>query len=167
MISNFVTKQRTEGWQMLVHVCRRWRSVVFQSPRHLNLRLLCTHKTRARDTLDVWPPLLLIIRDVGGIYKLPGVDNIIAALERNDRVCQINLRYFKRSQLEYVTNSAAMQKPFPELTVLCLASVSPPILLPDSFLGGTAPRLRSLDLFNVPFPGLPKLLLVCNSPRQT
>ncbi|KAF8502719.1 hypothetical protein F5888DRAFT_1114840 [Russula emetica] len=53
-----------------------------------------------------------------------------------------------------------MQKPFPELTVLRLVtSVSPPILLPDSFLGGTAPRLRSLDLSNVLFPGLPKLLL--------
>ena len=29
---------RMEGWITLAHVCRRWRSVVFQSPRRLNLR---------------------------------------------------------------------------------------------------------------------------------
>src|SRR6266852_2574427 len=37
-------------------------------------------------------------------------------------------------------------------------NVSEPIL-PDSFLGGTAPRLRSLTLIGVSFPALPKLLL--------
>ena len=54
-----------------------------------------------------------------------------------------------------------MQKPFPELTNLRLGMFddeSWPIV-PDSFLGGTAPRLRSLSLFDVPFPGLPKLLM--------
>jgi len=55
-----------------------------------------------------------------------------------------------------------MQKPFLELTDLRLAIYGDDGLvpiLPDSFLGGTAPRLLSLDLFNVPFPALPKLLL--------
>jgi hypothetical protein len=32
-------------------------------------------------------------------------------------------------------------------------------ILPDSFLAGTAPRLRSLELYDVPYPGLRKLLL--------
>ena len=81
---------------MLAHVCRRWRSVVFQSPRRLNLRLLCTPKrakTPARNTLDIWLPLPLVIRDVDDIFygELPGADNIIAALEHNDRVGQIEL----------------------------------------------------------------------------
>jgi len=31
--------------------------------------------------------------------------------------------------------------------------------LPDSFLGGSAPRLRSLRLIGIPFPALPNLLL--------
>jgi hypothetical protein len=152
---------------MLAHVCQRWRSVVFQSPRRLNLRLLCTPQTRVRDTLDAWPPLPLIIHDPRGIPKhrndTPGVDNIIAALEHNDRACQIQLRNLTCSQFEYVADSAAMRKPFPELTNLHLSLIvdngpTPPIL-PDSFLGGTAPRLRSLYMFDVPFPGLPKLLL--------
>src|SRR5260221_5208216 len=46
-----------ESWQLLVHVCRRWRSLVFGSPRRLNLRLFCTPETPAKDTLAVWPAL--------------------------------------------------------------------------------------------------------------
>ena len=162
-IFDFYVDKDFEEWITLAHVCRRWRSVVFQSPHRLNLRLVCTHKTRVRDTLDVvWPSLPLIIRHAENIKDGPScVDNTIAALERNDRVCQIGLDCL-RSSLEYVTNSA-MQKPFPELTDLHLSMVdnSGPILrIPDSFLGGTAPRLRSLDLSNVLFPGLPKLLLI-------
>ena len=154
---------RIQGWITLAHVCRRWRTVVFQSPLRLNLQLECTPRIRGRHTLDIWPPLPLIIcyncRTIDGTIF---VDDIIAALEHNDRVCIINLHWFSGPEWEYVANSAAMQKPFPELTHLLLNADedngSGPIL-PDTFLGGTAPRLRSLKLINVPFPGLPKLLL--------
>jgi hypothetical protein len=159
-------KPRIEERITLVHVCQRWRRVVFQSPRHLNLRLLCTHKTRARDTLDTWPPLPLIIRDSYGVLNrrngTSGLNNTVAALEHNDCVCQIQLINLTSSQMGYVTDSAAMQKPFPELTHLRLGmfvDVGSGPILPDSFMGGTAPRLRSLYLDDVPFPGLPKLLL--------
>jgi hypothetical protein len=59
--------------------------------------------------------------------------------------------------------SAAMQVPCPELTYLYLGfplrgGDTPPVI-PDSFLGGSAPRLRNLELSGIPFPGLPKLLL--------
>ena len=149
---NYHGKGTIEAWITLAHVCRRWRSVVFQSSHRLSLRLDCTPNASVRDTLDIWPPLPLIIRDRFGFYVEPPVDNIIAAPEHNDRVCQIKLTYSK-------SYSAAMQKPFPELTVLQLrASDRPGSKLPDSFLGGTAPRLRSLRLDLVPFPGLGKLL---------
>ena len=71
-------------WQALVHVCRRWRCLVFRSPRRLDLRLYCTPKTPARDTLDVWPALPLIIDGLLGLSS--GTDNIIAALEQSNRV---------------------------------------------------------------------------------
>jgi hypothetical protein len=155
-------QQRIQEWITLAHVCRRWRSVVFQSPLRLNLQLVCTAKTRARDTLDIWPPLPLIILNYRNFAdETTGADNIIAALEHNDRVCQIVLYWISSPEREHVTDSAAMQKPFPELTDLQLImrkDESRPIL-PDSFLGGTAPHLRSLHLEDVPFPGLPKLLL--------
>ena len=115
----------------------------------------------------VWPPLPLIIQDSFGVLNYwndtSGLDNIIAALEHNDRVCQIKLKYLTSSELGYVTDSAAMHKPFPELTHFWLLvgmfvdDGSGPIL-PLFVLGGAAPRLRSLDLFNVLFSGLLKRL---------
>ena len=155
-----------EEWMTLAQVCRRWRNVVLRSPLRLNLRLLCTPKTRVRDALEIWPPLPLIIRDSYGVLNhwngSSGVDNVISALEHNDRVRQIILGRLKGSHLENVTDSATMLKPFPELTDLRLDVLlydGPGPILHHSFLGGTAPRLRSLHLFNVPFPGLPNLLL--------
>ena len=155
-----IYSRRIEKWITLAHVCRRWRSVVFQSPRRLNLRLFCTPRTPARDSLDIWPHLPLIIFDHDNIFNAgpSQVDNLIAALEHNDRVSQIILYCCTTSQFEYATNSA-MQKPFPELTRLQFDMIDDGPILPDSFLGRTVPRLRELRMECVPFPGLPKLLL--------
>jgi hypothetical protein len=154
----FPTGKEKEEWIKLAHVCRRWRSVVFQSPGRLNLRLVCTAVTPVRDALDIWPPFPLIIYTYGKTSS--SLNNIVAALEHNDRVREIELESFTTSH-GYITDSAAMQKPFPELTKLWLGidySDDPPIV-PDSFLGGTAPRLQSIILDGMSFPGLPKLLL--------
>src|SRR5260370_1152485 len=105
-------------WKTLVHVCRRWRSIVFGSPRRLNLKLRCTHKTPARDMLDVWPPLPLLIR--GHIYENSDVDNIIAALERRDRVCEISLSAYEEHKEHLEEVLAAMQESFHDLTILSL-----------------------------------------------
>src|SRR6267154_2277883 len=59
------TIRKIDSWQSLVHVCRRWRDLVFKSPRRLNLQLLCIPGTSARRSLDVWPALPLLIRDHG------------------------------------------------------------------------------------------------------
>ena len=139
-------------------MCRRWRGVVFGSPRRLNLRLVCTSKTPARDTLDVWPALPLLVQD--RLFQTDGVDSVVAVLERSDRVDNIELYANSSPPVEEVL--AAMQGPFPELTELQLrlqGKTGTVRALPDSFLGGSAPRLRLLRLENTPFPGLPKLLL--------
>jgi hypothetical protein len=149
------TKRVVEAWQSLVHVCRRWRSLVFGSPRRLNLQLFCTPKTPTSDTLDVWPALPLIVY---GDFAESGTDNIIAALGHSNRVSQVILTTFLGWQLEEVL--AAMHVPFPELTELRLFTYDPtPPVIPDSFLGGSAPRLQYVDLKAIPFPGLPNLLL--------
>ncbi len=157
-------KAELEAWQLLVHVCRRWRSLVFGSPRRLNLRLFCTTKTHARDTLDVWPalPLLIYVDDdmafPSGMVP-PGMDmeNVVVALGQSSRVCEVSLSGLGNRQWDEVL--AAMQVPFPELINLQLSSIGeiPPV--PDSFLGGSAPRLLLFKLSRIPFPGLPKLLL--------
>ena len=148
-------RSEVEAWQSLVHVCRRWRNVVLGSPRRLNLRLYCTLKTPVRDALDVWPAFPLVIAALLGFS--PSTDNIIVALGQRNRVREIEL-YLTGSRSEEVL--AVMQVSFPELTNLQLYSYGEPLpVIPDSFLGGIAPRLQSLKLFNIPFPGLPKLLL--------
>ena len=149
------TKEAIEEWQTLVHVCRRWRSVVFGSPHRLNLRLFCSNKTPARDTLHVWPALPLFIECHG---TAASVDNIVAVLERSDRVCNIGLINSKSLDLEKCL--AEMQVPFPELTDLRLWSNGETMsVFPDSCLGGSAPGLEDLSLNGIPFPGLPNLLL--------
>ena len=63
-----VQKEGLEMWITLAQVCRRWRRVVFQSPRRLKLRLVCTPNTPVRDTLDTWPPFPLIIYDSDEVF---------------------------------------------------------------------------------------------------
>jgi hypothetical protein len=146
------------AWHKLVHVCQRWRYVVFDSPRRLDLRLLCTNRTPVTNMLHIWPALPIVISTVSPL-SLPasGVTNIILALQQHNRICKINIDDIPNSLLK---EFAAIQEPFPALTELDLLSddENAPVL-PDSFLGGSAPRLRSLYLFRIPFPRLPKLLL--------
>ena len=149
----------SEGaWKSLAHVCHRWRRIVFEAPRRLDLQLFCTGRTPARDRLGVWPTLPLIIQ-VDSDNSIRSVDNIIAALECTDRVCQINLVHVESSNMEILL--AAMQQPFPDLTYLDLWpwSYDETVSVPDSFLGGSASHLESLSLRYIPFPGLPTLLL--------
>ena len=151
-MSKYYDKSGIEEWQSLVHVCRRWRSIAFVSPRRLDLKLYCTPNTPAKDTMDVWPALPLIVEGTPDFSS----SNIIAALEQNNRVCQVDLDLAGWSSEEVL---AAMQVPFPELTDLQLSYHQALPVIPDSFLGGSAPRLRSLTLNSISFPGLPKLLL--------
>jgi len=149
---------RVDAWNKLVHVCQRWRYVVFDPPRRLDLRLLCTNRTPVTNMLDIWPVLLIVIS-----ARLPlalpasGVTNIISALQQHNRVCTIDINGVPNSLLK---EFAAMQEPFPALTKLWLRSFADNApVLPDSFLGGSVPRLRELYLIGIPFPALPKLLL--------
>jgi hypothetical protein len=159
IFSFYVDDAWMEAWHTLVHVCRKWRSVVFGSQRRLNLRLRCTAGTQVRETLGIWPLLPIDIKVFGHeMWGKWGADNILAALESNDRICRIDLFYIPNLELEKIL--AAMQQPFSALTRLRLQSrdyTAPAI--PASFLGGSAPHLQSLILDRIPFPELPKLLL--------
>jgi hypothetical protein len=147
-----------QAWHTLVHVCRKWRDVAFGSPRRLNLRLVCGVTTPARETLDVWP-LLPIIISAHSFSTTWDVGNIIAALEHNDRICKILIFDVPSSGTETVL--AVLQQPFPALTdlqyVFQFQKENVPVV-PASFLGGSAPGLQTLRLRSIPFPGLPKLL---------
>ncbi|KAI0251544.1 hypothetical protein BJV78DRAFT_427235 [Lactifluus subvellereus] len=102
-------------WNKLVHVCQRWRYVVFASPLRLDLCLICTSKTPVREALDVWPPLPITI-DLSG--PCDHVDDVIATLKHRDRVRAIGMLGLTNSQLERL--APMMQEPFPVLTWLRL-----------------------------------------------
>ena len=108
-------------------------------------------------------PLPLIIWGDGYFTKdldftTKSVDNIIAVLERRNRVGQIDLSDIPAPSMKELF--AAVQGPFPELTLLRLhSSGDTGSVFPNSFLGGSAPRLQEIWLHSIPFPGLPKLLL--------
>ena len=146
-----------DEWQTLVHVCRRWRFIVFASPRRLNLKLYCTRRRLVNSrTLDVWPtlPIVVFSRD---LPSNEDVTNVIAALRHHNRVCRIHFSIqFQDFLLE---EFAAIDEPFPELTSLVLiSSFQNAPVLPDSFLGGSAPLLRSLYLAGIPCPSIGTLL---------
>ena len=89
------------------------------------------------------------------------MDNIIAALRQNDRICQLKLDISKLSLISKEKVFATIQQPFPALTSLDLI-LGDGITRIDvnSFLGGSAPpHLQSLRFSGIPIPGLPKLLL--------
>jgi hypothetical protein len=150
--------QDTLAWHTLAHVCRTWRYVVFASPRWLRLELRCTNRSPVKKMLDIWPALPIVIDACIINSRRSGVTNIVAALKRQDLVCRINIWGVPNSLLK----SAGMKRRFPELTDLTLRSNNENVpAIPNSFLGGSAPRLRSLEFRGIPFifPALGKLLL--------
>ncbi|KAH9974247.1 hypothetical protein BGW80DRAFT_172935 [Lactifluus volemus] len=44
---------RPMAWHQLVHVCHRWRYIVFTSPLRLDLHLLCQTNTPVKEALDI------------------------------------------------------------------------------------------------------------------
>ncbi|KAH9980534.1 hypothetical protein BJV74DRAFT_102205 [Russula compacta] len=87
------------------------------------------------------------------------LDNILAALEHRDQARYILLHL--TGVLSRVS-ARRMKEPFPSLTHLQFESSDDDVkavpIIPDTFLGRSAPRLQSLILEGIAFPGLPKLL---------
>jgi len=148
-----------DAWHTLVHVCQQWRYVVFASPKRLNLRLHCTHGRAVKNMLDVWPLSLPIVISDHDLHTTPpeleGAKIFIAALKHRDRISAIDLQAWLWEPI------VAMTEPFPVLTSLRLHSwaMGLNLVLPDSFMGGSCPRLQVLHLDEIPFPGVGKLLL--------
>ena len=138
-------------WHILVHVCRRWRQIVFESPHRLHLIIRCTSKTHV-ENLGIWPafPIAIDFDSVQG-------DAIVVPVH-TDRVCYFKLDLTAGSQLDTLARIASM--PFPILThlIIHVDGVHAP-LLPDNFLGGSSPCLQRICLRNITFPALQTLLL--------
>jgi hypothetical protein len=109
--------------------------------------------------LDIWPALPIVVYQHNFLDE--ELDNLIAAIKHNDRVCKIDFRSpFDIGQLEQIVS--LMEVPFPALTNLkfTLDGMDRTVpVLPDLFLGRSAPGLQHLELDGFSFPGLPNILL--------
>jgi F-box-like len=134
-----------ECWPRLVHVCRRWRLIIFASPHRLDLRLLCTPTRPVRRMLDIWPafPLLVYFYGYAETLSEDHFDNFFAALERRDRVHEISVSNLPGFLWERITT--VVQEPFPALTALDLKQFDV-LAAGDIFLTGSAPNLQHLTL---------------------
>ncbi|KAH9049308.1 hypothetical protein EDB83DRAFT_2401639, partial [Lactarius deliciosus] len=166
------------NWHTLVHVCRRWREIIFASPLRLDLQLICTHRAPVRKDLGCWPQTLPIAIDYG-YYSFESLtpddeDSMFAALEQRERVRHVRLAVMDAVFEKVVT---FMRVPFPELRYLEISWEGPNTpVLPNDFLGGSAPSLREIQFNGIPFLALPTLLssagnlvelMLHERPRQT
>ena len=151
-----------QWWTRLVHVCRRWRQIIFESPHRLNLQIRCTHGTPVKKYLRIWPafPIVIDYHRIKPCIRPSDEYNIIAALKHPSRVSSFTLHEIDISSTWRAKNIlAAMQNPFPVLTHLDIDLDETLPALPADFLGGSAPRLQELTFSAVPYPALPTLLL--------
>ncbi|KAH8986384.1 hypothetical protein EDB92DRAFT_1273230, partial [Lactarius akahatsu] len=163
--------QHMRIWQVLGHVCQRWRRIIFASPRRLDLHLSCSYGTHVRRNLGSWPVTLPLAIDYpSSLSRLThrDEDSIIFALRRTSRVHHIDI-HVPGPLSKKVAD--VMRRSFPVLTHLHLAwdldemlrpshgSRDVPSVIPSRFLGGSAPHLQHIRLRNVPFPHLPTFLL--------
>jgi hypothetical protein len=148
----------TWRWKALIHVCRRWRCVIFGSPRRLDLRVVCTDSTPTMTLLDVWPPFPISIAS-GAEVNEKSVENIIAAVEHgHDRISHFSIEFITGPALGKL--AAAMQQPLPTLKHFRLTSYDDAVpVLPEKFLGGSAPLLETFISRGIPLPTLPKTVL--------
>ena len=146
-------------WRRLVHVCQRWRYLVYDLPSHLDMRLLLTNDSPSIDTLSHIPPLPLVIDYSNRTRTMAQKDeeNIHLGLQQHDRVRRVVLQAPSSSLRMWLES---MNKLFPRLVDLHLlpATIEEMNLeLPETL---QAPDLRHLSLHGI---GLPAELALLSS----
>ena len=137
-----------EPWITLVHICQRWRGIIFALPCCLDVQVLYTPRRQVNVMLDIWPnlPIHILHMPADG-YKASRwhhESDLISALNHTNCIGQIQLKGFSCSELEKIL--PAMEKPFPALTSLDIdcsehSFLGAMAVLPKAFLGGSAQHL--------------------------
>ena len=152
------------AWLKLVHVCPRWRKIIYDSWSHLDMCLLLTNNSPSIDTLSHLPPLPLVVHysdRTSRTIARKDEDNMHLALQQHDRVRQVTL-WAPSSSLRMWLEP--MNTFFPRLGHFSLMSTTTEemgLVLPELL---RAPNLRHLLLHGV---GLPKITLFHDRPLNT
>jgi hypothetical protein len=118
------------------------------------LKLFCDPDT-SPELMGIWPSLPVVIRNT---MFLPMPEDHVsdAAIVPYNRVCEISLLM---TSSEWQRFTVSMREHFPALVHLALGVHVSNLTIPDRFLGGSAPRLKSLRTHSLSFPTLPNFLL--------
>jgi hypothetical protein len=89
------------------------------------------------------------------------VENVVAAVEHgHDRIDQIFIDDINRSALEILILAPAIRQPLPILKDFWLMPRDESVpVLPETFLGGSAPLLETFSSYGIPFPTFPRFIL--------
>jgi len=148
--------RRERWWYNLVHVCQRWRRLIFASASYLRICHVCTHGTQVGRMLAQSPILPLVVDyadETRGWTEGDGEGLWFALLpERRDRVRRIRLLVHGSYLWNFV--AALFDGTFPMLECLFVklrkrCHESPSFKLPHRF---RAARLRHLVLTQIGFP---------------
>jgi len=152
-------------WLRLAHVCRRWRDVISISPHRLDLWILCKSGVPIERVLSSWSSVPLIVRFKASLESKSLPDNIAAALRHWDRICEIDLAVTRPSAGSIVEVIHEPNQALKTIRITVENATGPPILIHNSFLGGSAPHLREIKLDGIafPFPAVQQLLSSTNS----
>ena len=135
-----------------MHICHKWRRIVFSYEQSLQLRLFCTYGTPVKTTLDCWPRALPIVVDYGGSPEFDPPtqeeeNDIMAALNQPDRVHSISLTITS----SLLGKLSAIKRPFSKLEHLILLSLDDvQLTLPNTFRWGQC--LRRLHSTRIVIP---------------
>ncbi|KAH9991028.1 hypothetical protein BJV77DRAFT_560787 [Russula vinacea] len=144
--------KRPWKWHRLAHVCQKWRHIISMSPRRLDLRITCENEAPIESILRSWPTLPLVVRIDASRKSKHLPRNVVVALRRPDRLCEIHLDVTSSVTRPIVE---AIQKPFRALESIRITvrnATGPSILVRNAFLGGSAPHLREIELDGIAFP---------------
>ena len=145
-------------WYRLAQVCRRWRFIVYTHPRLLDLPIILTNTNPIWETPDFLPADIPVIMWYRDSLSDKDADNIFNTLKNPARICEIDI---DMTRFLLVKCASLLKESFPALEYLRLGQSTTrwgALIIPDNFLGNSAPRLRVIRLQNTHFPTLPRLL---------
>ena len=145
-------------WYRLVHVCQRWRNVIFRSSSYLALSLVCTNGTPVADMLAHSPHLPLVI-DYSYKYRdLTAEDGkgAILALKQCDRVRGVRL-FVPTTTLQALI--MAMDEEYPILEYLIIQRTLEDSTIVEFSKTLQAPHIRHLTAIGFALPIESQLLI--------
>ena len=150
------------GWFKLTHVCQTWRRLVHLSPSRLHVHLLFTpHRSSKAIMLKDLPPFPILIDYKFAKWTKRELGLALAAIGHHGCVRGISLRGRPFTNSDNIFQ--ALNRPFPDLESLQILSDYGRhnfVMLPATFLLGSAPCLRRLKLQNVDSRCLSPLLSI-------